>query len=532
VRRHAALVAVLLVATLSRFWAIGFCLPSTLCRPDEEAVVAVAGSFFARHFNPHFFDWPSFFMYELTAAMVPFFKAGLYAGWWRGERNFIEVINTNPAPIFLIARLLSASAGVATVWLVHRAARRLFDDTVAIVAALFLAVSFLHARDSHFGVTDITATMLVVASFVCAVRYWQSGRWWDLACSALLAGVATGTKYNAAIVAVAVAWAVVARPSASPVRARMVALASAGTLVGLGFFVASPYCLIAFNEWLQALGGVVAHLSAGHGVVLGRGWRVHLTSSLALGVGWPMLVAGIAGLALAAWARGRTGVLLGVFPVLYYAITGAALTVFARYILPVVPFLCLAAAYATVAAARWACRRAQRPALAQFAVVVLVALVALPTARATARFDWLLGQTDSRVMAEQWVRAHYPDGTTIAETGRESTRLHFVAPGPGQPSPYRSVDPLQPGAEPVLLVVPTSLFDADAPMDPVVRAMVRRYTPVFAVRAHDMTATGNVYDWQDEFYLPLSGFQGIDRPGPNLHVYRLPGPGVASPPKP
>ena len=29
----------------------------------------------------------------------------------------------------------------------------------------------------------------------------------------------------------------------------------------------------------------------------------------------------------------------------------------------------------------------------------------------------------------------------------------------------------------------------------------------------------NVYDLQDEFYLPLSGFRGIERPGPNLEVY-------------
>ncbi|MCX6553273.1 MAG: hypothetical protein NTY02_20090, partial [Acidobacteria bacterium] len=28
-----------------------------------------------------------------------------------------------------------------------------------------------------------------------------------------------------------------------------------------------------------------------------------------------------------------------------------------------------------------------------------------------------------------------------------------------------------------------------------------------------------VYDRQDAFYLPLDGFDGIDRPGPNLLIY-------------
>jgi hypothetical protein len=29
----------------------------------------------------------------------------------------------------------------------------------------------------------------------------------------------------------------------------------------------------------------------------------------------------------------------------------------------------------------------------------------------------------------------------------------------------------------------------------------------------------NVYDRQDEFFVPLGGFHGIERPGPNLRVY-------------
>ena len=28
-----------------------------------------------------------------------------------------------------------------------------------------------------------------------------------------------------------------------------------------------------------------------------------------------------------------------------------------------------------------------------------------------------------------------------------------------------------------------------------------------------------VYDWQDEFYLPLTGFKAIQRPGPNLRIF-------------
>ena len=38
--------------------------------------------------------------------------------------------------------------------------------------------------------------------------------------------------------------------------------------------------------------------------------------------------------------------------------------------------------------------------------------------------------------------------------------------------------------------------------------------------AFDPGATGNVYEPQDMFYVPLGGFAGVTRPGPNFYVYR------------
>ena len=96
---------------------------------------------------------------------------------------------------------------------------------------------------------------------------------------------------------------------------------------------------------------VSRHLADGHGVDLGRGWTYHLTTTLRYGLGIPLLVAGILGLPLMVWREGRRGVLVALFPVAYYALTGSGRTVFARYILPAVPFLCLTAGYFVVTTA-------------------------------------------------------------------------------------------------------------------------------------------------------------------------------------
>ena len=206
--RLAALAVIALAAAL-RIWGLQFGLPHTLTRPDEEAVFAIAQQVFQRHFNPQFFDWPSLYLYAVGAAQVLYFNVERLAGRFTYEYDFLIAASQNPGPLFLIARAITAAAGTATVWLVYRTGLRLFDRRIGLIAALFLAVVPLHARDSHFGVPDITATALVAASFLFTVRYWQSERSKDVLLAAMFAGLAASAKYNAGLVAVPALLAVV-----------------------------------------------------------------------------------------------------------------------------------------------------------------------------------------------------------------------------------------------------------------------------------------------------------------------------------
>ena len=261
--------------------------------------------------------------------------------------------------------------------------------------------------------------------------------------------------------------------------------------------------------------------------MLGRGWTVHLTSSLWYGLGWPLLVAGLAGLAHLAWKSPRHGVLVAIFPVSYYALIGSGYTVFARYILPVVPFLCLAAAVAVIAMARWLGDYQANPARARIAGWILAAVVVAPSAWSVFQFDRLLGRPDSRVVAADWIAAHFPEGASITVAGRMSTRPQFRSNRLHVPTEHRVFDVDDPSAPeaPDLLVVATTRVAPGAhgvtPGDRA-RALMSRYRLIHVVVAYDAAATGLVYDWQDEFYVPFAGFGAITRPGPTLTIYARP----------
>ena len=124
----------------------------------------------------------------------------------------------------------------------------------------------------------------------------------------------------------------------------------------IAFLCGTPYAILDAPHFLEGLQFDFSHLMEGHGIVLGRGWWYHLTFSLWYGLGAPLLIAGLGGMALLAATSWKKAVMILTFPVLYYVTVGRGFTVFVRYITPVVPFLCITAALVVV----WIVRRGSR----------------------------------------------------------------------------------------------------------------------------------------------------------------------------
>ena len=362
--------------------------------------------------------------------------------------------------------------------------------------------------------------------FLFTLRFWKSYQWRDLILGAVAAGLATSTKYNAALIALPALWVVFRPLSATiPLARQLVRSAVFAVIMVLAFGLTSPYCFIEFERWIAALREISAHLSGGHGAIVGRGWVVHLTSSLRYGLGLSLVVAGLVGFVWLAWKQPGKGVVVALFPVAYWALVGSGYTVFARYILPAVPFLCLTGACAVTELSRTMTALSGRPKWSHAMSCALALLVVAPSAWSVVQFDRLLSRTDSRVLAAQWVRARFPDGANISEVGRRSTNLFFLPEGPTTPSRYKTTTLAEGAAEtvePDILIVAKSPLGYGSVIPPRAATLSDRYTPLWTIVAYDPSAKGVVYDWQDEFYLPLAGFSSIWRPGPSLTLYVRP----------
>jgi 4-amino-4-deoxy-L-arabinose transferase-like glycosyltransferase len=516
------LTLVMVAGAVLRFWGLQFGLPHPFARPDEEVIVNIALGML-RDPNPHFFDWPSLFSYTTSAIYAVMFAVERAIGGAAMAKSVFE-----PA-LHMVTRVLSASAGVATIAALYGAARELFSRRVALLAAALLAVAFLHVRDSHFGVTDVPATFLTICGFWAGLRCFTRGATVSRAVVAgVLCGLAATTKYNCVLILLPAALAIVFR---SEVRGRRSAadiirpLTALGLSAAAAFVAGTPYALLDYPHFSAAVNDVRSHLSRGH-VVMARGWLYHAQFTLRYGVGIPLLVCAVAGAWWLATRDRRKASLILSFPLSYYVILGSGLTVFVRYMIPIVPFLCLLAAVAI----EWFAERMSlvsgRERLHDVIAAVLAAGVMVPTTIADIRFDRLMTATDTRVLAADWIASTFPSGLSMYQNG-----FGYAHALPRPPERYLQyafnegtnrfeLDGRDEDAPDLIVILESPLSVYTSTPGPITGLAADRYTLLRTFEGIGaQPSSDTLYDQDDAFFAPYSGIEHVRRPGPAIRIY-------------
>lgn len=531
-RHGLVLGALVLLALAVRLWGITFGLPHVRVRPDELYLLNTVVNMHGGQPNPGFFDWGALYMYLVAGLYTVYYGLGLLSGRFEDPQSFVSHFKVNWEPYFLIGRVTNAVLGAATVGLVHAVASRLADRTTALLAALFMALAFLHVRDSHYATTDVTMTFFLLAAVLAAVKVYRTRSGRDAWLAGALAGCAASAKYYGvfvvlvlAVVEVFHAWDV--RRDWRRVFRETCIFRMAAACVFV-FAVTNPYL---FLDWQRARPNIEALLVSTAGGMtpcdwLGQGWSYHLPNSLRYGLGFPLLAASLAGMLRMAVRAPREAVILASFPIAYYAANGPSCNVFVRYMIPVVPFLCIFAGYAVAELARLVRQRAPRFAGAPVASLLGILIVA-PSAWSVIQFDRLAAREDSRVVTAQWIRENVPAGSVILMSGNLYGHPQLER---GPVAKYRYIEynrhaqvflsngqPTQ--ARPDWIIVQRHPIPYANP-GPVVTELVNsEYVQVHTIRAFD-PSEDNFYDIQDGFYAPFGGFTGVRRFGPNFEIYR------------
>jgi hypothetical protein len=529
------LAAIVAAGAFVRFCALDFGLPHTQARPDETAIIDPVRVLLSGRL-PQFYDYPWLFLWLLAAAYLTYFACGFALGRFGSVADMLASWPTHYEPFFLIPRAISAALGTATIAVVYRLGRQVRDEATGIIAAIFLALTFIHARSSHFGTTDITMTFLIVIAITLLMDAHRTRSRRTFTAAGLASGLAVATKYSAVVLVVPMLVSHLLTVLDSPRATRRAAWRDTrilffGGAFALALSVGIPFILLDQERFFAAMRELVYALRVGDKhLPTGNGWVHHLIFSLRYGLGMPLLVTGLAGAVLLLWRDPRLGALFLSFPISYYVVAGSLKLLFFRYTMPIVPFLSVTAGYlvsclATLAVRRLSHRRARRLVWGAACTVATVAILWTSATRTWA-FNRVLGRADSRVLVVKWFVENVPPGSTIVQSGSLYGRARFAGD-----LGYREwrwdgmrLAFVLDGKRLSAADAPDWIIIQDSPLPSTTQEILKTLIEDRYMLAHDLKAFSAsrdlVYDQQDMFFVPFSGFQHVVRPGPNFSVFR------------
>ena len=503
-----ALLLILAIGAVLRFTALGQGIPYALGIDEPEIMERAVRMMNTGDLHPHFFDYPGLYIYLQFLVACVRFVVGSIGGLWSNLNQ------APPAEFYLWARAVTAAFGTATILLVYLAGRRISPLTGLLAAALF-AVQSLHVRESHFVLTDVPMTFFVALTWVLTLRAgeWRQRRgflWVGLA-----VGAAAATKYNGGVAFLIPVLALAFSSESWRWRVRALLLSVLGA-AGM-FLLCAPYTVIALPEFLNAF-AYLADMYADGPPRPEAAWLTyykHLRNNVSI----PALVAAGAGLLLTVRAvlhapraaETRAWVLTATFALVYYYMIAGQRLVWGRYLLPLLPFLCVlaggAVAWLVTAVTRLAHQRHwPRPTGIALATTLALLLV-LGYTPTTNALGWLstVSKVSTNKQAYDWIVANIPEGARIATETREV----LLPPGRYDMDFQRrlidqSADHYLQGDYDYLFASSLSFWVAFY-QDPPEEAALIGYSDLFRRTEHVIT------------FLPSA-----THPGPELRIYRVP----------
>jgi len=400
--RASILPAILVAAAALRFAALDWGFPFSLHCDEYGMIARVQRMTAERSWDPKFYSYPALPEYLMVSTALLLKAAGA---------------PLQQAELYLFGRGMAAAFGTATVALIYVAARAAFGPGEAVFAALLLAFNVLHVRNSHFTSRDVPIGFWTALTTLAALRLLRRGSWKAAVAAGAAGGLAAATKYNGALalIMLPLAAALTSRPLSWRRRAGMT---FAGGLVAvLVFLAAAPYTVLArdgfdaaFSYEFNYVRGIIRP-EWSHEFDGTRPYLYHLLNNLPFSAGPLAALAMLGGALFAAIRHRREDLVLLSFPLLYFAAIGGWHIKFMRYLLPMVPQLCLLAALPLAWLWRAGQRGWSRPAaaagqIAAMTVTVSAALYALAYLN-------VFFTPDARIQAVDWARANLGAGHTV-----------------------------------------------------------------------------------------------------------------------
>ena len=340
------LVFMLLAAFFIRYKGITFGFPMITYHDEKKIVNRALNILETGDMNPHFFNYPTGYIYT-QAALFGLMDIGIKIA---GDPDGIK--NVDQTTIYFAGRFLTILLSIGTIFIVYIIGTLLAGRTGGLVAGVFTAFSFLHVSNSFLVTVDSPMAFWCMLSFLMALLIIEKGpkfRYYVLA--AIFAGFAVGSKYTAFIIVLPLIYAHLYSNSFSIKKSIDKKIILTLLLVVLVFLLTTPYAILDFDTFKKDLFFESRHYSTDHpGAASAANSYKSYFLFLIDGFGLIPFILSIFGIAYLMVKDKKKGLFLLIFPLLFFLFIGRYKVHFPRNLLAIIPFLSIFGGLLTAAA--------------------------------------------------------------------------------------------------------------------------------------------------------------------------------------
>ena len=408
------LAGIVLLGLALRLWGINWGLPYQY-QTEEYKVIKYALRMGSGDLNPHFFEYPSLYLYFMLFLYGCYFCAGRVFGVFLSAHDFAVSFIKDPTAFYLIGRISETLFGAGIIILTFLLGKKIFSRRTGLIAALFTAVLPSFINTGHAAKGDMAAVFLGLIFWYYAYKVFETGEKRYYILSGIFLGIAVSLKYYLAMMGITLLTAHFFRPK----RASHLYLLLALALIPAAFIVGTPYSILSIKEFLNFF----SNQSGSFNVFVRRTYAEKLYASFfnllkfadlennffigGYGLG-AVCFAGAAGLFL----RWKRKYLLFVVPMLTYWLIVSTYAPSVGYMTPVffIFFLC-GARLVDVFAFETALMGTNRLARVMMMSVFLISVSSAFGDSFLLSFSYSL--KDSRTTAKEWIESNIPSGEKI-----------------------------------------------------------------------------------------------------------------------
>lgn len=539
--RWALFLGILLIfaaGTFLRFYGIKFGFPGTF-RPDEEYYVHTVLGMDAGDLNPKFYYYPSFYFYFNLIIWRTFEIYHFFMKSYDPNVGIHSFIGKHTQTMYLMGRCVGAILGALTILITYLIGKRFYGGLAGFLAALFIAFNPVHSLNSHFFKSDVATAFFMTLSLYYMLVYLKEGKRTDLYLAAGIGGIAFSTNYYGGFLMIPLALTLFLRAIREHLDKKKNFFAifispdlyiSPLFLIVI-FVLTSPYIFLDFQSFLKHFSRMVFSDRVNlYNTFVGLKYTENnfqkpliysLQFCLRHTTGIALAVISLLSILYMLIRFSMKNLVILSFLLSYFFLIATGKAVFTRYYAPIAPTLSLICAVFIAGIGNRFLKRKSFPKIIIFSIFII--LITVEPAYVCFKQSQILSREDTRIIAARWIKENLPPGPTFASLLE-----------------YRYGKPILTSGGSYIRVQPTveATYKAGARYILIDTYALNLYSPNFEnsflddvyknaelIKTITFSPTPEkekpVVDVLDAFYLPIHKFGNIERPGPEIKIFKI-----------